>query len=119
MGNNSWSNVDGAARGIRDPHSMPNVDRLVQALRRQPGITEITLGFVFTPSDFFTDIRGQWSRHLNWTHRIAEVIRTALGRGLIRAVPTSSPKHTAYYVIETTDPEYGIAPNQVLPPVPA
>ncbi len=101
MGRSNFDFVDGAARSIRDIHAMPNVERLIQALRRQPGITEITLAFVFTPGDFFTD-RGEWSRRLNWTHRIPEVIRTALAQGLIRAVPTSSPEHSAYYAVEVT-----------------
>lgn len=95
---------DGASRSIRDPHSMPNVDRLMQALRRQPGITEITLGSVFTPGDFFT---GDNSRRLNWTHRIPTVIRMALAYNLIRAVPTSHSDYTAYFAVETTNPEYG------------
>ena len=95
---------NGASRGIRDPYSMPNVGRLIRALRRQPGITEITLGFVFTPGDFFT---GDNATRLNWTHRIPEVIRTALAQGLIRAVPTSHPNLTSYFAVETTDPEYG------------
>lgn len=104
--------LDGARRSIRDPHSMPNVERLVQALRRQPGITEISLADVFTPGDFFTlseyRRRGE-SGPLAWTHRIPEVIRTAKAQGLIHCIPTSHPKLTACYAVETTDPEYGTA----------
>lgn len=87
---------DGASRSIRDPHSMGNVARLVQAVTRQPGISEITLQHVFTPGDFFT---GQTATLLRFSYRIPEVIRVALAQGVIRALPTSHPDYTAYYPV--------------------
>ena len=65
---------DGASRSIRDPFSMSNVARLVKAVTRQPGISEITLQFVFTPGDFFT---GQTATRLSFSYRIPEVVRAA------------------------------------------
>ena len=87
---------DGASRSIRDPHSMGNVARLVQAVTRQPGISEITLQSVFSPGDFFT---GQTATLPKWTFRIPEVTRVALAQGVIRALPTSHPDYTAYYPV--------------------
>lgn len=93
---------DGTSRSIRDPYASTNVQRLVNAVTRQPGITEITLAFVFTPGDFFT---GQTATLPKFSYRIPEVIRTALAQGLIRAVPTSHPDYTAYYPVPAVSPE--------------
>lgn len=106
--------LDGARRGLlagagfRDPYQHSNVQRLVQALHRWPGISEISLAAVFTPGDFFTSPLAK-GFPLAWTHRIPEVIRTATAQGLVRGIPTSHPDYTAYYAIQTTDPEYGHA----------
>ncbi len=100
--NNELYFDDGAGRSIRDPHSMSNVHRLMRAVARQPGITEITLQHVFTPGDFFT---GQTATQLRFSYRIPEVIRTALAQGVIRALPTSHPDYTAYYPVPAVDPK--------------
>lgn len=80
-----------------------NVDRLINALRRRPGITEISLGNVFSPGDFFnlSEYRQAGSGSpMTWTHRIAEVIRTAVAQGRVRAVPTSHSDYMAYYATD-------------------
>ena len=72
--------LDGARRGLResagfrDPYAAKNVDRLVQAARRWPGLSEISLAAVFTPGDFFTSPLAR-GFPLAWTHRIPEVTR--------------------------------------------
>jgi len=87
---------------LREPHKIPNVERLLRALYRWPGITEIALADAFSPGDFFAlselqrqgmGVRGP----LSWTHRIPEAIRTAEKQGLIRCVPTSHPDYTSYF----------------------
>ena len=83
-----------AGGGVRDVQSLPNVQRLVDAVRRQPGITEITLASVFSPGDFFVGVEP-----LAWTYRIPEAIRAATNRGLIRGIPTSHPDYTSYFAV--------------------
>ena len=88
---------------LRESFQMSNVDRLLSALQRWPGITEIALADFFSPGDFFT--LSEYSRKglsgpMFWTYRIAEVILTAKARGLIRCVPTSHPDYTSYFAAE-------------------
>lgn len=94
-----------ASGEMRSEYAMPNVDRLLRALHRWPGITEISLSAVFSPGDFFklSDYRYAGvgpGTPMTWTYRIAEVIRTAVSQGLVRSVPTSHPDYTSYYATD-------------------
>ncbi len=95
---------DGASRSIRDPYQRTNVERLLTAVTRWPGISEITLASVFTPGDFFTSPLAR-GFPLAWTHRIPEVTRTAEAQGLIRVEPTSRPGLNAFYPVPSINPE--------------
>ena len=75
------------------------VQRLVGALRRWPGITEISLAAFFSPFDFFTN--GATVRC--WSHRISAVIAEAERDGLVRKVQCLDPAYHSYFAIETTE----------------
>ena len=94
--NRNYPDSDGAARGIRSHPVLDPVKHLVGLLRRQPGITEISLAFRFTPSDFGLRVYSQ-----TWSYRIKDTLLEAERKGLIRHVKCLDPLFRSYFVVET------------------
>ena len=95
--------LDGAKRGIQDyGFQLSPVDRLVQALIRCPGITEISLGSVFTPTDFFNGARHRvLADTLSWSYRITSVIDQAVREGVVRKTQCLDPAYHSYFAVKT------------------
>ena len=88
--------LDGAKRGIRSYGTpLSPIDRLVQALIRCPGITEISLGSVFTPSDFGL-ANAQY-----WSYAICDLLLEAQREGVIRYVRCLDPRYRSYFAVKT------------------